>query len=101
MYHALPYELTQAHIAGLHRQAEQDQVAYRARRTRRANNRYAATAHRSPGPATRARPADRPHPPVSQLNHNNEGGHHARGDEARYREAGQGHVRRPGSRPWR
>jgi hypothetical protein len=48
MYQALPYELTRAHIAGLHRQAEQDRTAYRARRARRANNRYAATAHRSP-----------------------------------------------------
>ena len=42
MYPALPCELTRAHIAGLHRQAERDRTAYRASR------RYAATAHRSP-----------------------------------------------------
>ena len=51
MHSALPYELTQAHIAGLHRQAERDRTAYRARRARRArraSHRYAATAHRSP-----------------------------------------------------
>ena len=45
---ALPCELTQAHIADLHRQAERDRTAYRARRARRANHRYAAAAHRSP-----------------------------------------------------
>ena len=48
MHPALPSELTQAHIAGLHRQAEQDRTAYRARRARRATHRYAATAHRPP-----------------------------------------------------
>jgi hypothetical protein len=48
MHSALPYELTQAHIAGLHRQAERDRTADRARRARRASHRYAATAHRSP-----------------------------------------------------
>ena len=48
MHSALPHELTQAHIAGLHRQAERDRTAYRARRARRASHRYAATAHRSP-----------------------------------------------------
>jgi hypothetical protein len=48
MHSALPYELTRAHIAGLHRQAERDWTAYRARRARRASHRYAATAHRSP-----------------------------------------------------
>ena len=48
MYRALPYELTRAHIADLHRQVEQGRVAYRARRARRAIHRYAATAHRSP-----------------------------------------------------
>jgi hypothetical protein len=41
---ALPCELTQAHIADLHRQAERDRTASRARRACR---RYAATAHRS------------------------------------------------------
>jgi hypothetical protein len=48
MHSALPCELTRAHIADLHRQAEQGQVAYRARRARRASHRYAATAHRPP-----------------------------------------------------
>ena len=48
MHSALPYELTQAHIAGLHRQAERDRTACRARRARRASHRYAATARRSP-----------------------------------------------------
>ena len=48
MYRALPCELTQAHIAGLHRRAEQGQEAVRARRARRASHRDAATAHRSP-----------------------------------------------------
>jgi hypothetical protein len=50
MHRALPCELTQAHIADLHRQAEQDRAAYRARRARRArrsDHRYAATAYRS------------------------------------------------------
>jgi hypothetical protein len=32
MYRALPCELTQAHIADLHRQTERDRTAYRARR---------------------------------------------------------------------
>jgi hypothetical protein len=45
MYRALPCELTQAHIADLHRRTERDRTAYRARCARR---RYAATAHRSP-----------------------------------------------------
>jgi hypothetical protein len=54
MHSALPCELTPAHIAGLHRQAEQGQVAYRARRARRASHRYAATAHRSPVPGPRS-----------------------------------------------
>ena len=48
MHSALPCELTRAHIAGLHSQAERDRTAYRARRARRASHRYAATAHRSP-----------------------------------------------------
>ena len=48
MYRALPYQLTRAHITDLHRQAERDRVAYRARRARRASHRHAATAHRSP-----------------------------------------------------
>jgi hypothetical protein len=48
MYRALPCELTQAHIADLHRQAERDRTACHARRARRADHRYAATAHRSP-----------------------------------------------------
>jgi len=48
MHSALPCELTRAHIAGLHRQAERDRTAHRARRARRASHRYAATAHRSP-----------------------------------------------------
>jgi hypothetical protein len=48
MHRALPYELTQAHIAGLHRQAERDRTAHRARRARKTNHRYAATAHRPP-----------------------------------------------------
>lgn len=50
MHPALPRELTQAHIAGLHRQADQDRTACharRARRARRAGNRYAAAARRS------------------------------------------------------
>jgi hypothetical protein len=46
MHRALPCELTQAHIADLHRQAEQDRAACRARRARRSDHRYAATAHR-------------------------------------------------------
>jgi hypothetical protein len=46
MHPALPCELTQAHITGLHRQAERDRTAYR--RARRASHRDAATAHRSP-----------------------------------------------------
>ena len=50
MHSALPCELTQAHIAGLHRQAERDRAADRARRARRASHRYAATARRSPAP---------------------------------------------------
>ena len=45
---ALPCELTQAHIADLHRRADRDRTASRARRARRASRRYAATAHRSP-----------------------------------------------------
>jgi hypothetical protein len=45
---APPCELTQAHIADLHRQAERDRIAHRARRARRAGHRYAATARRSP-----------------------------------------------------
>ena len=45
MQSALPCELTQAHIAGLHRRAERDRAACRARRAR---HRHAATAHRSP-----------------------------------------------------
>jgi hypothetical protein len=45
---ALPCELTQAHIAGLHRQAERDRTASRARRARRASHRHAGTAHRFP-----------------------------------------------------
>jgi len=48
MHAALPCELTRAHIADLHRQAERDRTAYRARRARRARHRYAATARRSP-----------------------------------------------------
>ena len=48
MHAALPCELTRAHITGLHRQAERDRVAYRARRARRASHRHAATARRSP-----------------------------------------------------
>ena len=48
MHSALPCELTRAHIAGLHRQAERDRMAYRARRARKASHRDAATAHRSP-----------------------------------------------------
>jgi hypothetical protein len=43
----LPYELVQAQIAGLHRQAERDRIACRARRARRASHRYAVTARRS------------------------------------------------------
>ena len=45
---ALPGDLTQAHIAGLHRQAERDRTACHARRARRAGRRYAVTARRSP-----------------------------------------------------
>jgi hypothetical protein len=45
---ALPGELTQAHIADLHRQAERDRTTHRARRARRASRRCAAAAHRSP-----------------------------------------------------
>jgi hypothetical protein len=48
MHPALPCELTQAHIADLHRQADRDRTASRARRARRADHRHAATAHRSP-----------------------------------------------------
>jgi hypothetical protein len=48
MYRALPCELTQAHIAGLHRQADRDRTAYRARRARRITHRHAAAARRSP-----------------------------------------------------
>ncbi|HEX5295385.1 MAG TPA: hypothetical protein VFW50_00120 [Streptosporangiaceae bacterium] len=48
MHSALPCELTQAHIAGLHRRADRDRTAYHARRARRASHRDAATAHRSP-----------------------------------------------------
>jgi hypothetical protein len=52
---ALPCELTQAHIADLHRQAERDRTASRARRARRASRRHPATAHRSPAlPRVRA-----------------------------------------------
>jgi hypothetical protein len=52
---ALPGDLTQAHIADLHRQAERDRATYHARRARRASLRYAATAHRSPAlPRVRA-----------------------------------------------
>jgi hypothetical protein len=47
MHRALPCELTQAHIADLHRQAERDRAAYRARRARRSDHRYVAAAHRS------------------------------------------------------
>jgi hypothetical protein len=68
MHAAVPCELTQAHIADLHRRAERDRTAYHARRARRADHRDAATARRSPDPATRTRPAGRPHPPVRQLN---------------------------------
>jgi len=46
MQPALPRELTQAHIADLHRQADRDRAAYRARRARRSDHRYAAAAHR-------------------------------------------------------
>lgn len=45
MHPALPYELTQAHIADLHRHAERDRIANHARRARKAN-RYRATARR-------------------------------------------------------
>ena len=51
MHAALPCELTQAHIAGLHRQADRDRTACqarRARRARRADHRHAAAAPRSP-----------------------------------------------------
>lgn len=51
MHPALPCELTQAHIAGLHRQADRDRTAYhacRARGARRTGNRYAAAARWSP-----------------------------------------------------
>ena len=40
MHPALPRELTQAHIAGLHYQADQDRTAYHARRARTTSNRY-------------------------------------------------------------
>ena len=43
----LPYELAQAQIADLHRQAEQDQIACHARQARSTSHRHAATAHRS------------------------------------------------------
>jgi hypothetical protein len=49
MQPALPCELTQAHIAGLHRQADRDRTAYharRARRARRADHRHTAAARR-------------------------------------------------------
>jgi hypothetical protein len=48
MHPALPCELTQAHIAGLHRQADRDRTACRARRARRAHHRHAAAARWSP-----------------------------------------------------
>ena len=48
MHPALPRELTQARIAGLHRQADRDRTACHARRARRTSNRYAAAARRSP-----------------------------------------------------
>jgi len=48
MHPALPGELTQAHIADLHRRADQDRTAYHARRARRADHRDAAAARRSP-----------------------------------------------------
>jgi len=46
MHPALPCELTQAHIAGLHRQADRDRTADHARRARRADHRHAAAARR-------------------------------------------------------
>ena len=45
MHAALPCELTQAHIADLHRRAERDRTACHARR---ADRRDAAAARRSP-----------------------------------------------------
>jgi hypothetical protein len=48
MHAALPCELTQAHVADLHRRAERDRTAYHARRARRADHRHAATAHFPP-----------------------------------------------------
>jgi hypothetical protein len=48
MHRALPCELTQAHITNLHRQAERDRTAHRARRARRADHRHAATGRRPP-----------------------------------------------------
>jgi hypothetical protein len=48
MHPALPGELTHAHIAGLHRQADQDRTACHARRARRADRRHNAAARRSP-----------------------------------------------------
>ena len=48
MHQPLPCELTRAHIAGLHRQAEQDRIADRARRARQAHHRDAATARQFP-----------------------------------------------------
>jgi len=48
MHSALPCELTQAHIADLHRRAERDRTACHARRARRADHRDAAAARRSP-----------------------------------------------------
>jgi len=47
MHPALPGELTQAHIAGLPSQADQDRTACHARRARRTSNRYPAAARRS------------------------------------------------------
>ena len=47
MDQAMPYELVQAQIADLHRQAERDRMAHRARSAGKASHRYAGTAHRS------------------------------------------------------
>jgi hypothetical protein len=46
MHPALPCELTQAHIADLHRQADRDRTAYHARRARGADHRHTAAARR-------------------------------------------------------
>jgi hypothetical protein len=46
MYPALPYELTQAHIADLHRQTGRGRIADRTRRARSASHRYTGTARR-------------------------------------------------------